>query len=92
MNFFCEIIVNFLPDDVSENILLNVILISLLYHVETSCDSTLLFSHFNIRLKISLVFQGMGWMRVWYLIHLHKSWDRVDSAEFYAQLNFSRRV
>ena len=39
MNLNCEI-VKFLPDDLLESILLNVILISLLYHVETLCDSS----------------------------------------------------
>lgn len=39
MNLNCEI-AKFLPDDLLESILLNVILINLLYHVETLCDST----------------------------------------------------
>lgn len=38
MNLICEI-VKFLPDDISESMLLNVILISFLYHAERLCDS-----------------------------------------------------
>lgn len=51
-----------------------------------------IFSHFNIHLKISLIFQGIGEMHV---TVPHLSFIKFGTeltAEFYAQLKFSLRA